>query len=145
LKWRREEANYGSEPAGMDETRVFKASEVRKPRKRIVRFIGFVVLAVLLFALGAAAGFYRYLLASGREIIPPEYIETYQGRINILVMGIDAGVSGHTSNPQADLTGTRSDVNMLVSFDPEIKEAGVLAIPRDTRVYIPEEVFRYEK
>lgn len=146
MKSRRSQTNHRPEPAGMDETRVFQASEVRRPRKRTARTVGFVILAILLFAVGAAAGFYRYISASsGDELIPPEYLETYQGRINILVMGIDAGVNGQLLNPQADRTGTRSDVNMLVSFDPEIKEAGVVLIPRDTRVYIPEEVFGYEK
>lgn len=49
------------------------------------------------------------------------------GRINILVLG---------SDDSGDGIG-RSDTMMLVSFEPKTGEAGVLSIPRDTRVQIP--------
>jgi len=131
---------------GIEETRVFSASEVRKPRKGWVKTAALVLAAVVLFLGGAAFGFYRHLATTpAPELIPPEYLETYEGRINILAMGIDTGVNGKLVNPQADRTGTRSDVMILISFDPEIKEVGLINIPRDTRVYISEQVFAYEK
>lgn len=49
------------------------------------------------------------------------------GRINVLVIGTDAGIDNVT----------RTDTIMLVSFNPRTGDAGVLSIPRDTRVEIP--------
>lgn len=54
------------------------------------------------------------------------------GRTQILVLGLDGD-----ANLERDRTHTRSDVMMLVSIDPRKKKAGILSIPRDTRVYIP--------
>lgn len=107
--------------------------------------MGFTILAAILFLGGTALGFYHYVVTPGPGLIPEEYQETYQGRINILALGIDSGINGKPVNPQATMTGTRSDANYLISFDPETKEVGVLSIPRDTRVYIPDVVFGYEK
>lgn len=49
------------------------------------------------------------------------------GRVNVLVVGTDEDI---------DRVG-RTDTIMLVSFDPRTGDAGVLSIPRDTRVEIP--------
>ena len=104
-----------------------------------------VVGVMLLFLAGAAFGFYRYATGPSKTLIPPQYVEVYEGRINILLLGIDAGVNGKLKNPLVDQNGTRSDVVILVSLDPETKEVGALWIPRDTRVYVPDVVFDYEK
>src|SRR5690606_2673389 len=48
-------------------------------------------------------------------------------RVTILLIGID----------DMSLGAARTDTLMLVSFDPRTAEAGVLSIPRDTRVEIP--------
>ena len=49
-------------------------------------------------------------------------------RLSVLFIGID----------QKSVSGSRADTIMLVSLNLKTGEAGVLAIPRDTRVYIPE-------
>ena len=128
----------------IEKTRVFQRGETR-PKRSWLRVAGLVAGAVLLFLAGAAFGLYRFTSQLSPGLVPDEYKPTYEGRINILVLGIDTGVNGTLKNPQADITGTRSDVVMLVSFDPVTKEVGILSIPRDTRVYIPEVVFDYEK
>lgn len=133
------------ETSGIDETRVFEASDVRRPKRSWVKVLGLVIIASVLFLGGATLGFFKFIATPNPGLIPPEDQDTYQGRINVLALGIDTGVNGKLLNPQADITGTRSDVMILVSFDPETKEVGLLSIPRDTRVYIPEKVFSYEK
>lgn len=134
-----------TEASGIEETRVFEASEVRRPRRRWVRILGLSIIAAALFFGGAAFGFYRFVTSPNPGLIPEGDQETYQGRINILALGIDSGVNGKLANPQANMTGTRSDVMILASIDPETKEVGLLSIPRDTRVYIPDEDYGYEK
>lgn len=52
--------------------------------------------------------------------------DKYKKRVNILVIGLD--------NDKM-----RSDVDMLVSFDPENKKADIFQIPRDTRIKYTEE------
>ena len=136
------------ETSGIEETRVFEASEVRRPRRSWVKVLGLAIIAAVLFFGGAALGFYHYAATPSPGLIPEGDEETYQGRINILALGIDSGVNGAPVNPQANMTYTRSDVMILVSFDPETKDVGLLWIPRDTRVYIPDQsnqVYGYEK
>src|SRR5690606_31473115 len=53
--------------------------------------------------------------------------DTDSRRINVLVIGTDSGIDNVA----------RTDTIMLVSFDPQTGDAGVLSIPRDTRVVIP--------
>ncbi|MGE5580680.1 MAG: LCP family protein [Bacillota bacterium] len=125
---------------------MFQASEVRRPRGNWVRLLGLVVLAIALFCGGAAYGLYRDIITTKPGgLIPEGEEETYQGRINILALGIDSGINGKPVNPQATMTGTRSDTMIVISFDPETKEVGMLFIPRDTRIFIPEEGYGYEK
>lgn len=108
--------------------------------------MGLAVLAIALFCGGAAYGLYRDIMTpKPGGLIPEGQEETYQGRINILALGIDSGVNGKPVNPQATLTGTRSDTMIVISFDPETKEVGMLFIPRDTRIFIPAEGHSYEK
>lgn len=133
-----------AETAGLDETRVFQRSDVRS-RRRWPGVAGLVFVALALFLAGAIFGFYRYTSTPSKTLVPPEDLEVYEGRINILALGVDGGVNGKLKNPQANDASARSDVMILVSFDPETKEVGLLSIPRDTRAYIPGVVFDYEK
>lgn len=128
-----------TEPVSIEETRVYQRTQVTQRRKpRWVKVFGILLGAALLFTSGLAYGFYRYIRSSQDSLALTET----GGRINILVLGVDGGVNGKLR--KADVTGTRSDVIMVVSIDPQLKEAGILSIPRDTRVYIPE-VEDYEK
>jgi LCP family protein required for cell wall assembly len=122
----------------MDETRVFQRSDIPKPRKRWPRILGFVVLALALFSVGLVFGFYKYM--TGLSELDMELGADLTGRINILVLGVDAGVNGTRTNEW-----TRSDVNMVVSIDPITKDAAIVSIPRDTRVFIPGKIAEYSK
>ena len=51
-------------------------------------------------------------------------------RQNILILGID-------QRPKEDPTGTRTDTMMLVTLDPVERGAGIMSIPRDLYVPIP--------
>ncbi len=53
-------------------------------------------------------------------------------KMNILLMGVDS--NGLNTDP---FLGTRSDTMMLVSIDPIENKVGVISIPRDSRVRIP--------
>ena len=51
-------------------------------------------------------------------------------RLNLLLMGIDR-------RPNQTGLGYRTDTMMLISFDPNSKQLGILSIPRDLYVHIP--------
>lgn len=54
-------------------------------------------------------------------------------RQNILLLGVDA------SNNDNDLwTGTRTDTIILVNVDPKSKSVNAISIPRDSKVYLPD-------
>jgi LCP family protein required for cell wall assembly len=131
--------HQSNDKGGIEETRVFQASEVRRPRRNWVKLVGLVVFMAVLFLGGVAYGFYHYWKNPSLEgLIPESELDIWPGRINILALGIDSGINGKPVNPQATMTGTRSDTMILVSFDPETKDVGLLFIPRDTRVFIPD-------
>lgn len=122
----------------MDETKVFQRSDMSRPRKRWPRILGYFVLALVLFSGGLVFGFYKYATAPSE--LEMELGADLTGRVNILVLGVDAGVNGQKTNEW-----TRSDVNMVVSVDPVTKDAAIVSIPRDTRVFIPGKIAEYSK
>lgn len=54
-------------------------------------------------------------------------------RQNILLLGVDA-----SENPDDLWTGTRTDTIILLNIDPRTKSVNALSIPRDSKVYLPE-------
>ncbi len=124
--------------ATMDETKVFQRSDMPRPRKRWPRILGYTLLALVLFSAGLIFGFYRQVTAPSE--LEMELGQDLTGRINVLVLGVDAGVNGQRTNEW-----TRSDVNMVVSVDPITKDAAIVSIPRDTRVFIPGKIAEYSK
>ncbi len=137
MGWRRDSHRSNSEN-DIDETRIYEMpKESPKPQKRRrLKKVWIVVLAVVLFGAGTVFGMYSYLKAySSSYPFSSGDVVAESSRINILVIGIDGGVNGKVNT--SGKTGTRSDVMMVVSIDPELKKVGVLSVPRDTRVLIP--------
>lgn len=68
-------------------------------------------------------------VVSGEDRLPPKIKE----RVNVLALGVDAGIIEGTSTRVRG----RTDTMIVLSFDPETREGGLLSIPRDTRTDIP--------
>lgn len=128
--------HVSTERAAFEERRRLR----RQRRKRRMLMAGVaLVLAVALTALTAWLTYQngmRNLSATRKMIVDPlagrndgstgpEVWTT--NRVTVLLVGTDE---------QPDNKG-RTDTMMLVSYDPDTGEAGVLSIPRDTRVQIP--------
>lgn len=118
------------------------AAPPRKIRRRInwKRFGIFLTCCILFVALTVGSCLYTVWLslvggsfpgstAKGEGVLS---LEVGEG-INVLLLGLDAGVVEGTSSRAPG----RTDTIMVLSFDPETLESGVLSIPRDTRVNIP--------
>ena len=100
--------------------------------------------AVLLFAVGAAYGALILVTWVDELLFPGNGIHVNlpgadkgsggsgvgKDRINILVMGLDR-------RPREGQTLTRSDTMFVLTVDPQTKTAGILGIPRDLYVEIP--------
>ena len=54
-------------------------------------------------------------------------------RQNILLLGVDA-----SQNDNDLWTGTRTDTIILVNIDPKTKSVNAISIPRDSKVYLPD-------
>jgi len=121
--------------SAVEQTRIYHKDEVtKKSTYRWFKILGITLAALVLFFGGMAYGVYTFIKGySSQENL---HYQEYGGRINVLALGVDGGVNGNLLKTAG--TGTRSDVMILVSVDPETKEVGVLSIPRDTRVFIPE-------
>ncbi|MGI6576066.1 MAG: LCP family protein [bacterium] len=118
---------------------VVQQKQVRK-RLNWKRFAIFTLCSILFLLLMLGAGFLTVWLstinndnpgniASGEEPLPPKIHE----RLNVLALGVDAGVIEGTNMKGP----ARTDTMMVLSFDPETNEGGLISIPRDTRVNIP--------
>lgn len=92
--------------------------------KRYFQVLG-ICLAVLLVGLLGGLGFGFWQPATEEGLLEEEIatVESADGKINVLLMGLDEG-------------GLRTDCIMVGSYDTETKEARLLSIPRDTRMYV---------
>jgi len=118
-----------------EDTKIYSAPRrKRRPRYRnlIWGILAFVAIASAVAVLVAVNSLYTFMteIETSEEVEMP--IPGPGERINILVLGLDGGVNGkYTFGAQ------RTDTMMLLSLDPEMGSAGILSIPRDTRVQIP--------
>ncbi len=107
----------------------------RRPRYRLKSKVRLIILFLCMLLITAGG----YLWANdllpfgfseegGLVINKPVEDEAYQGRKNILLLGMDA---------REGETKARTDTIMLASIDTEKNQLAVVSIPRDTRVEIP--------
>ncbi|SHM61657.1 transcriptional attenuator, LytR family [Caldanaerovirga acetigignens] len=102
------------------------------------RIIKYIIIVFAFASLAFVSGFYFALsrLNGGQGLFTgdnPSGDEYSGGRLNVLVLGLDAGTIG----ADEEHNHYRSDTMMVVSVDPVEKKINVLSIPRDTRVRIP--------
>ena len=97
-----------------------------KARRKKQRVVWGVIIAVVALLMMSVSFFLSY--RSGLNSNGGGQAQAGSRRINILVMGVD--------DPTHH--GSRTDTMMVVSVDPGTGDVGVLSIPRDTRVWIPE-------
>jgi LCP family protein required for cell wall assembly len=108
----------------------------RKKRLKIAGITLFIFLAIFGFLVAKGYINLRKVLGGGgsaaalEENVDPSKLRVEgDGRINILLLG--RGGAGHEG---ADLT----DTIILISIDPVAKEAGLISIPRDLYVRVPD-------
>jgi anionic cell wall polymer biosynthesis LytR-Cps2A-Psr (LCP) family protein len=113
-------------------------------KKRVMRrfnwrkFALFCACAILLLALFTGAGLYAFLgylrAPGGGQVAGQDHPQPAKHEpINVLILGEDVGV---VENPNSGAPG-RSDSMIVATLDPEKQKAGLLSIPRDSRVLIP--------
>lgn len=95
--------------------------------KRYFMVLGVTIALILVAVLGCMALNIGNFSDSNTEKV--ETAPITEGKINILLMGVDEG-------------GLRTDAIMLASYNTETKQVHMLSIPRDTRMYIGT---RYQK
>jgi LCP family protein required for cell wall assembly len=105
------------------------------------KFFKYTLIAVLFIVLSVGSGFYYVFHSlnkpnpgnpnSGNLTNTDEFVKG--GRLNILLLGLDAGTIGASEEHNRH----RSDTMMVFSIDRDKKDIKVLSIPRDTRVKIP--------
>lgn len=91
--------------------------------------------------LAAAAYGYHYYVATRNSLVTAPVVQSnpgpFRNRVTILLLGeglVQAGNQDIT-NPNAP---DQTDTMMLVSLDPKTGQAGVVSIPRDTLVKLPQ-------
>lgn len=96
--------------------------------KRYFQVLG-ISLAVIIAAAAVCMGIDFSGLNKQEVVDNTSTVEAADGKINVLLMGVD-------------VDGLRTDAIMLASFDTETKDVNILSIPRDTKMYIGN---RYQK
>lgn len=105
------------------------------------KFLKYTVITALFLVLSIGSGFYYVYYNLNKPIQgsndsnlstnTDEFVK--DGRLNILLLGLDAGTIGASEKYNRH----RSDTMMVFSIDQRKKDVKVLSIPRDTRVKIP--------
>ena len=76
-----------------------------------------------------ASGFFKFYKKEHKNFETP----FSPRRQNILLLGVDS------NGDSADIwTGTRSDTIMVVNIDPKTHSVNAITIPRDSKVYLPD-------
>ncbi|MBR5516344.1 MAG: LCP family protein [Firmicutes bacterium] len=105
----------------------------RKKKMKIVACILIVLLAMGSYCLASTIGFLNGIsdyVEEGMEDREDKHINVEKDTFNILVNGID--VSGEIGD-----TVSRSDVNMVISVNPQTGDVIITSIPRDYYVELP--------
>lgn len=105
------------------------------------KILKYTLIAILFIVLSVGSGFYYVFHSLNNSIsdgsddsnITSTDDPTKGGKLNILLLGLDAGTIGASEKHNR----YRSDTMMVFSIDGDKKDIKVLAIPRDTRVNIP--------
>jgi LCP family protein required for cell wall assembly len=105
------------------------------------KILKYTLLSILFVVLSVGSGFYYVFYSlnhQGAAATSPDKISNTDefvegGRLNILLLGLDAGTIG----AKEEYNRHRSDTIMVFSIDKKKKDVKVLSIPRDTRVKIP--------
>ncbi|NPV72022.1 MAG: LCP family protein [Firmicutes bacterium] len=107
----------------------------KKKKLNVKRTAAVAALLLVFFVGGVLAGAWYFLSRVYNPVARPEAHngQAVAPRINVLVMGLDGGVNGPTRSGTPVHT-SRTDTMMVLSLDPELRSAGILSIPRDTRV-----------
>ncbi|NLJ74903.1 MAG: LCP family protein [Firmicutes bacterium] len=90
-------------------------------RRQIIMYSIIAVIGIILMIMSA-----RYSYKRSLELEPLSQAPLEDSRLNILFLGTDEKTTANV----------RADTIMLISIDSKTGEAGVLSIPRDTRVWI---------
>lgn len=104
---------------------------MRRKRRKLKRKAPLVICCLLLLTVLAGCGMLlkdQLMPAQGNLFATDDAPEGFPGRLNVLLLGIDA---------REGETMARSDTIILASVDQESKQVALLSIPRDTRVSIP--------
>lgn len=128
------------ETSNDEETRVYSpgSAKSRPPRKKPWKMIFIFILAIVAgLVLSGVFSTYNFMRSLNPGPVSNEVTQDPgpSDRINILLLGVDGGVNGN-----GDKLGKgpkRSDTMVVLSIDPDLHQAGILNIPRDTRVRIP--------
>jgi len=119
-----------------EDTRVYRPARPRRKGSTAQQIVIIVSIFLLVGIIAAAAAVYWFLKnipSTGPSDLP---IPGPGERINLVVVGLDAGVNGDGKN--VSLGGPqRTDTILLISVDTDTSEVAVISIPRDTRVRIP--------
>ncbi|WP_078553835.1 LCP family protein [Bacillus alkalicellulosilyticus] len=118
-------------------SKVNSRKQFRKKRNKKKRILLFVLLP-LLICLGIGSYFYseyrtglnlaQSVSANGEDDIEFYGVEDLTGKINVLLLGVDARDANEPS---------RTDTIMIAQYDPDTKTSKVISIMRDTYLEIP--------
>ncbi len=116
-----------------------------RPRKRL-----FITLGICLFIVLAVLGGSAWLFLGGSHLSIPVPGGGGSAGFNspgapgdkvLLVMGVDVSYDMATGKPGPDpFKGSRTDSMMLVRINPALKSISMVSIPRDSKVYIANEM-----
>ncbi|KJF18218.1 LCP family protein [Acidithrix ferrooxidans] len=131
-------ANRRVYPSSSKKIRTTRAKRLR----RSAFIVGFLVLVILLGALGSFV-YGQYLFSKVKKVsVSSEHVQVAGQPLNILLIGNNTRTGLSPSEVAAfgsssQVGGGRADVTMIAHFDPKTKNVTLVSIPRDLFMPIP--------
>lgn len=137
-------AHYTAAPRSvMQGQRPIQPKPTRRPLRVLIRLS--IVLAVLLVALGVLVAVIQWVFPkpATKTLSPLSLIPgaALQDELTLLVMGLDANGLSRKQRKQEGVDlfkGARTDSMLLVRLSPQNKTISMVSLPRDSKVYIPQ-------
>jgi len=122
-----------------------KKDKTQKRRSHVATFFKIVLSMVLIFVVFAGAGIFAYTKIKSKEIASGDSKSVSASELNLIDSLIGKDMTLNIAVFGVDAAETRTDVMFVMHYDSKTQKINIISVPRDTRVEITDEMYKYLK